>query len=74
MQVNSLDDHKKIIITPHAYLKSEYIVTMVSRQREMDHYSLLRLLRVGCTKELLSKLTLAKEMLSAIIEIKEASV
>lgn len=74
LQVNSLDDHTKIIITPHSHLANEYIVSLVSRQREVEHFSLLRLLRVGCTPQLSAKLTLARDMLAPIIGFKEEAV
>jgi hypothetical protein len=73
MQVNSLEDHTKIIIAQHALVTNEYVVTTVSRHREVEHYC-LRHLRAGCTKHLLHKLTLAKDMISLFVGIKEASV
>jgi hypothetical protein len=74
MQVNSLDDHTKVIIMPHPQVIGDYVVTTVCRQRDMEHFSLVSLQRFGFTRQLFAKLSLVRDMMPAMIGFKEASV
>ncbi|CAH1775220.1 unnamed protein product [Owenia fusiformis] len=67
LQINFFDDHTKVIITqtPH----SEYLVTYIDQDRQSSTFRMAQLQYLGCSSEIVDRLSYSKEMLLNIIEI-----
>jgi serine/threonine protein kinase len=72
LQVNFLDDHTKIIISPDS--NQDYLVTYVNSGRQAVSFLLTAIRHFGCTSDVIESLRYACRMLECIINVDGESV